>query len=56
MSLSLLIIIDAHKMPQGRHLGTGSDTMQQVHGADVTNQNDNFACKAQFQSTAAPEK
>ena len=27
--------IDAQKMPQGRHFGAGSDTMQQVHGAGV---------------------
>ena len=26
---------DAHKMPKYRHFGTGSDTMQQVHGAGV---------------------
>ena len=25
--------IDAHKMPQSRHFGSDSNTMQQVHGA-----------------------
>lgn len=30
---------DAHKMPKNRHFGAGSDTMQQVHGAGVKNNN-----------------
>ena len=29
--------IDAHKMPQNRHFGAGSDIMQQVRGAGVKN-------------------
>jgi len=36
-SLRLPVTIDAHKMPQDRHFGAGPDTMQQVHGASVKN-------------------
>jgi len=32
-----MIAIDAHKMPQNRHFGTGFDIMQQEHGAAVKN-------------------
>ena len=33
---------DAHKMPKNRHFGAGSDTMQQVHGAGVNSNDQNF--------------
>ncbi len=35
--------IDAQKMPQSRHFGAGTDTMQQVHGVSVKSNNLFFA-------------
>ena len=34
-----IVTIDAHKMPQDRHFGAGSDTMQQVYGVGVKRTN-----------------
>ena len=33
--------INVRKMPQNRYFGAGSDTMQQVHGASVKNNEKN---------------